>query len=138
MDYDMLAALLRENHISRRQLAIHAGIDPVIMTMWFKRKTANVPFRHICNIAKVLDVSPALLTDRDILDSKEYKSWMDEEITGISDDELIDTFHKLTITAQLQAMSILQTLPKEKESIADFTESNKMLAELIKNWNVEG
>lgn len=56
MDYDLIDSLLKNMGISRRQLAIKCGITPGTMSTWFARRTKNIPFQHIQNIAAFFNV----------------------------------------------------------------------------------
>ena len=56
MDYELVDKLLAERGMSRRQLAIAAGISINNMSGWFRRKTKKVPFESSQAIANVLGV----------------------------------------------------------------------------------
>lgn len=62
MNYDRVDELLAEKGMSRRQLAIEAGISIDTMSSWFRRKTRNIPEGSISAIADALGVTPLSIT----------------------------------------------------------------------------
>ena len=56
--YEKIDSILEKKNISRRKLAILAGIPPTTLQSAFSRKTTNLSLESIEKIAKVLEVSP--------------------------------------------------------------------------------
>lgn len=70
MNYDRIDELLKEKGMSRRQLAIQAGISVNNMSGWFTRRTSRVADTHIKAIADVLGVHYVWIkfTDEELVD----------------------------------------------------------------------
>ena len=105
MNYERIDELLAEKGMSRRQLAIEAGISIDTMSSWFRRRTKRVPADCVKRIADVLNVHYwTLLVIDDTMNISDIIQNMisttDELKTGYSDTQLIADFHKLTIPNQ--------------------------------------
>lgn len=57
--YDNIDRLLKERHMSRRQLAIAAGIPEASLASAFNRRSKNFPSERLKKIATVLNVLPS-------------------------------------------------------------------------------
>ncbi len=88
LDYDKLDAVLREKHISRRAAAIGSGIGQSKMSMWFVRKTKNVPYRHIKSLAAFLGVPAGEITDTpdELISKALVLNWLESLIEAIKDE----------------------------------------------------
>lgn len=82
MDYDRVDELLRERHMSRRALAIKAGLSFNTMSGRFRRRSKTIPVEDIEAIADALGVEPQEISAHTIV----YKHRTIEDVLQ----ELID------------------------------------------------
>ena len=126
MNYERIDELLAERHMSRRQLALAAGLSVNNISGWFTRRTKKVPMKHIKAIADVLGVhywELIVIDDEDDISSIIHKmiSSHDELKTGFSDDLWLQKIHSLSIPHQREAMQYIESLlASEQESLHDF------------------
>ena len=136
MNYDYIDRLLKEKGMSRRQLAIQAGISVNNMSGWFRRRTIKVPDRYIEAIADILGINYLEIkyTDKELDDLREELSPFDYNslygyyetkknynhygkiINSYSTKQLIDDFNSLPIAFQhMVIMTILKLKDEAKE-----------------------
>lgn len=119
MNYDRIDELLSELHMSRRQLAIKAGIKPSTMSMWFCRKTLHVPLHNIQAIAGVLGVPYWQITIID--ENVDMKAFVNEiihyHVSDYVQRDFLPDFYKLSLASQCRVISyIYELLEKESNS----------------------
>ena len=85
-----LERLLKENKISKKELANAVGISPATISTWYTRKSTSISGIHISNIADYFNVNMKnLMFDVDenllIFSSKDYTEYELEQIKNYAD-----------------------------------------------------
>ena len=55
---ERIAALLRENHCTQRELCLYLGVAPSTISDWFKRRNESIPSWYIVPLCRFFNISP--------------------------------------------------------------------------------
>lgn len=120
MNYELIDSLLHERGMSRRQLAIQAGIPESTMSSIFARKSQHVSHDTVNKIASVLGIEPFfLLFTEDALKNGliGYKFADDKETSQSSSENnnrvlLLNLFDALNESGKQKALDFLDILSR--------------------------
>lgn len=70
--YDRVDQILESRRMSRRQLALLAGISENTISAAFRRKSKRVSLENIVRISRALDLSP-----KELCAGTDLETWMD-------------------------------------------------------------
>lgn len=115
--YDRIDDILKEKNLSRRKLAIMAGIPPTTLQSAFSRKTVNLPVDTIKRIADALGVPVSDLAGWSFFDELHpdmanevnlYEQVVKQYGSGVA--ELLELFADLNEDGQAKAIAALSDL----------------------------
>ena len=124
MNYELLDDLLVARGISRRKLALAAGIPPSTLQSAIEKEAQSFSIENMKKIAKVLDVPWWLFANYDVLtdegievepgllatDSKTVEIYQNKERYSALEKSLLDGFHLLNNAGQAEAVKRVQEL----------------------------
>ena len=132
MNWKLIDKRLSDLKMSRRQLALKAGIKESTMSMWFVRRTEKIPYKYVRSMAKVLGVDEVDL---------QWSEWEDEEWEYETDDDAKSSqvkvyfpVEKLSPSEELgfKALSLFDELDEKHKQTA-----LEMLESLLKEQQTE-
>lgn len=120
--YENLDRILAEKHMSRRQMALQAGISESTISAAFRRRTAKFSAENIIKIASTLNVPIDQLIGKEAAADVFWQSFKDKKAEEV---ELPDEHsNSASIPAEERIRSSLMKLNREgQERVADYAEA---------------
>lgn len=116
--YENLDRILAEKHMSRRQMALQAGISESTISAAFRRRTAKFSAENIIKIASTLNVPLDRLIGKEAAASVFWQSFKDKKAEEIT----LPAEHSILPEERIR-FSLMKLNREGQERVADYAEA---------------